>query len=51
MKYDDFAPVITSGNNGLIEGLISENVNIGTSVARVQAIDQDIQEDGVVSNP
>lgn len=40
--------MITSGNNGLIEAVITENVNIGTSVARVQASDTDIQEDGQV---
>lgn len=50
VNYDDFAPVITSGNNGLIEAVITENVNIGTSVARVTAEDRDIQEDGQVGS-
>jgi len=49
VNYDDFAPQITSANNGLIEGIVSENANIGTSVARIQAEDRDINEDGQVA--
>ncbi|WAQ95973.1 FAT4-like protein, partial [Mya arenaria] len=47
VNYDDFAPTITNiGVNGLIEGVITENVDIGLSVARVSARDEDIVQDG-----
>lgn len=48
VNYDDYLPVI-SGGNRVIEAFVSENANIGTSVARVSATDQDIIEDNEVS--
>lgn len=48
VKYDDYPPVIDNQVNGFIEQFISENIEVGTSVARITAVDQDIIEDGEV---
>jgi hypothetical protein len=49
VEYDDFNPVIDNQINGVIEAFITENVDIGTSVAQVRAVDQDIIQDGQVN--
>jgi hypothetical protein len=49
VEYDDNAPRIENSLNGVITGFISENVEIGTSIEKITAVDQDIIEDGQVS--
>ncbi|KAH3862832.1 hypothetical protein DPMN_025807 [Dreissena polymorpha] len=45
VNYDDFLPTITNGVGNLILATINENMNIGLSVARVAARDQDQVDD------
>ena len=42
VQRDDFLPTISPS---IIDGFVSENENVGTSVAAVAAFDQDINED------
>ena len=47
VERDDGPPTITPN---IINGFVSENENVGTSVAAVAASDNDINEDLEVSN-
>ena len=51
VNRDDSLPEITNGIFDVIDAPISENLNIGLSVAVVGASDADIIEDGDVSFP
>jgi len=48
VNYDDFAPQFTVGTNNLLQAVINENMDIGLSVARVSARDEDIVQDNQV---
>ena len=45
VNKDDYMPQITNGILNIIDAPVSENANIGSSVAVVGAADQDIIED------
>ena len=49
VKYDDQPPRIENTINGVITDLINENIDVGTSIAKITAVDQDIIDDGEVS--